>query len=78
MFFLVGYFDSPALRAPPQEGDAYRTQTLRRFARPPFKGAEGIKTHLTFLIAKQALCPPKPKELEMAMSKSALIALLGV
>ena len=41
-------FDSPALRAPPQEGDAYRTQLLRRFARPPFKGARGIRTILIF------------------------------
>ena len=37
----VGFSTSPALRAPPQEGDAYRTHILRRFARPPFKGGRG-------------------------------------
>ena len=37
------FFDSPL---PPQEGDAYRTLVLRRFARPPSKGGRGgSKTH---------------------------------
>lgn len=33
----------PRPSSPPQEGDAYRTHILRRFARPPFKGARGIR-----------------------------------